>query len=311
MTGERNISLDVLRVLACLGVITIHTAGSPIFHHMVEPGTLWYNECLVMDALVRWSVPVFAMLTGFFLLDGNKELPIRKLLTKYVLRMVVALVVWSAFYAATLHMSLLPFGSQGGHFWYLGMVIGLYLSMPILRMIAANKSLLAYFCWTWLFFMCYKFLGRFFALPIDLDNVVFVDYAGFALWGAYSKELLPKVSKWILCAIAGGGASFNHLRCNLFAKQRNAFLFVCLSRSNRLFDYLVLSVCFLRTALSRLVGSHNSNNVRLHIWHLLGAHVDTYPGVLPCTSFYRTTDSVNDCVRRNGLRGRFYNNVFA
>lgn len=205
MTGERNISLDVLRVLACLGVITIHTAGSPIFHHMVEPGTLWYNECLVMDALVRWSVPVFAMLTGFFLLDGNKELPIRKLLTKYVLRMVVALVVWSAFYAATLHMSLLPFGSQGGHFWYLGMVIGLYLSMPILRMIAANKSLLAYFCWTWLFFMCYKFLGRFFALPIDLDNVVFVDYAGFALWGAYSKELLPKVSKWILCAIAGGG----------------------------------------------------------------------------------------------------------
>ena len=311
MMNGRNISLDFLRILACIGVITIHAAGSPIVHHMVEPGTLWYNECLVMDALVRWSVPVFAMLTGFFMLDGNKELPIRKLLTKYVLRMVVALVVWSAFYAATLHMSLLPFGSQGGHFWYLGMVIGLYLSMPILRMIAANKSLLAYFCWTWLFFMCYKFLGRFFALPIDLDNVVFVDYAGFALWGAYSKELLPKVSKWILCAIAGGGASFNHLRCNLFAKQRNAFLFVCLSRCYRLFDYLVLSVCLLRAALSRLVGSHNSNNVRLHIWHLLGAHVDTYPGVHPCASFYRTTDSVNDCVRRNGLRGRFYNNVFA
>jgi len=205
MTTERNISLDLLRILACLGVIVIHTAGSPICHNMVEQGTLWYNECLIMGAFVRWSVPVFAMLTGFFLLDSRKELPIKKLLTKYVLRIAVALVVWSAFYAITLHKPLLPFGSQEGHFWYLGMVIGLYLSLPILRMIAANKGLLSYFCWTWLFFMCYRFAGNFCTLPFGLDNVVFVDYAGYALWGAYCKELLPKVNKLIVAAIAGGG----------------------------------------------------------------------------------------------------------
>lgn len=154
MLNERNISLDLLRIFACLGVITIHTAGSPIFHHMVESGTLWYNECLIIDALVRWSVPVFAMLTGFFLLDSNKELPIRKLLMKYVLRMVVALVVWSGFYAI---------------------------------------------------FMCDRFFGNFYTLPFALDNVVFVDYAGYALWGVYCKELLPKMQKWVMCAIAGGG----------------------------------------------------------------------------------------------------------
>lgn len=205
MTQDRNISLDILRILACLGVIVIHTAGSPIYHNMVESGTVWYNECLVMDALVRWSVPVFAMLTGFFLLDSRKELTIKKLLTKYVLRVAVALVVWSAFYAFTLHKSIYPFGSQEGHFWYLGMVIGLYLSLPILRMIAADKTILSYFCWVWLFFMCYRFIGNFCILPFALDNVLFVNYAGYALWGVYCKDLLQKVNRWIIAAIAGGG----------------------------------------------------------------------------------------------------------
>lgn len=205
MLKSRSISLDILRILACLGVITIHTAGSSIFHHMVEVGTLWYNECLIMDALVRWSVPVFAMLTGFFLLDSNKELSVGKLLTKYVLRIVVALVVWSFFYAFTLHKSLLPFGSQEGHFWYIGMLIGLYLSIPILRVIASNKSLLPYFCWIWLFFMCYRFVGNFCVLPFSLDNVLFVDYAGYVLWGIYCMDLLPKIRKWVLCVVAAGG----------------------------------------------------------------------------------------------------------
>ena len=54
--NDRNYSLYFLRILACLAVIMIHTAGSPIYHNMVEQGSLWYNECLVMDALSRWSV---------------------------------------------------------------------------------------------------------------------------------------------------------------------------------------------------------------------------------------------------------------
>ena len=59
MEQKRNISLDILRVSALLGVITIHTAGSPIYHGIVDLGTLWWMECKIMDVLVRWSVPVF------------------------------------------------------------------------------------------------------------------------------------------------------------------------------------------------------------------------------------------------------------
>lgn len=190
---SRNVSLDLLRILSCFGVIMIHTSGFPIIHHLVEPGTLWFSECLILDALSRFSVPVFAMLTGYFMLDPQKELSVKKLFSKHIIRIVIALTAWSVFYALSLNMPLYPFGSQGGHFWYLGMLVGLYLSIPILRLIAYSPSVLPYFCWIWLFFMLYQFLGHFVELPYGFDPICFVDYAGYCLWGYYIK-IIPKVN---------------------------------------------------------------------------------------------------------------------
>ena len=186
---NRNLSLDILRILACIAVVMIHTSGSPIFHGMVQTGTAWYNECLIMDALSRWAVPIFAMITGYFMLDGRKEISIRTLFTKYLLRLTTALVVWSVFYAITLHKPFYPFGSQEGHFWYLGMCIGLYLALPIMRWITQSRNILAYFCWAWLGIMVYQFIGKFVALPVDLHDVIFVKYVGYCLWAYYLKTL--------------------------------------------------------------------------------------------------------------------------
>ena len=63
---NRNYSLDILRILACIGVMVVHTAGGPIIHGWVKPGGWEYAMCVIMDALVRWAVQVFVMLTGFF-----------------------------------------------------------------------------------------------------------------------------------------------------------------------------------------------------------------------------------------------------
>ena len=57
---QRNVSLDILRICACIGVIMIHAAGSPEGHHWIEAGTSVWNWCAGLDALSRWSVPVFA-----------------------------------------------------------------------------------------------------------------------------------------------------------------------------------------------------------------------------------------------------------
>lgn len=184
---QRNLSLDILRIMACLGVISIHSWGAAIVHDMVELGSLGYFECLIMDALSRWSVPVFAMLTGFFLLDPMKDIPLKKLFLKYLARIVVALAFWAVFYAVTLHSAIYPFGPQGAHFWYLGMLIGLYLSLPILRIIACHPSVLQYYCIAWALYLCYVFLGNFIVLPFQIQEVVFLRYSGYCLVAFYLK----------------------------------------------------------------------------------------------------------------------------
>lgn len=189
MIIERNISFDIVRILACMAVIMIHTAGSPIVHGLVKIGTIEYNECLVLDALCRWSVPVFAMLTGFFMLDPSKNITINVLYRKYILRLFTSLVFWSLFYAFTLHKSLYPLGIQEGHFWYVGMCIGLYMAIPVMRLLVSYAHVLKYFCWTWFAVKVYQFLGHYVTLPIDLRDVIFVDYVGYCLFAYYLKTL--------------------------------------------------------------------------------------------------------------------------
>ena len=69
----RNVSLDILRILACIAVITIHTAGSIDYHGLAEPGSFDWIFGETLDALSRWSVPIFAMLTGVFFLNPKKD----------------------------------------------------------------------------------------------------------------------------------------------------------------------------------------------------------------------------------------------
>lgn len=187
---QRHLSLDILRILACVGVVAIHTSGSPIFHQMVERGSSWYIECMVLNGLVRWAVPVFAMLTGYFMLDPQKDIPFKKLFSRYLVRIVVSLAFWSFFYAFLLHKPYYPLGSQEGHFWYLEMLVSLYLFVPILRLISRNSDLLDYCCCIWIAFICYDFLGHFFVLPIKLGDILLPRFAGYCLVACWIKNQL-------------------------------------------------------------------------------------------------------------------------
>ena len=211
MEEQRKYSLDILRIFACIGVIMIHAAGSPEGHHWVEIGSYDWNWCAAFDALSRWSVPVFAMLSGFLFLNPQKELPLSKLYGKYIARIVIALIFWSCFYAFTLHRDYYPFGVNGGHFWYLGMCVGLYIAMPIMRYIAKTPRVLSYFCWVWLFFKVYSFMSLFVTMPFDMsDHHLFADYVGYCLWAYYlSTIVLSRKYEWVLYALAIMGLVVN------------------------------------------------------------------------------------------------------
>lgn len=134
---------DALRCLASAAVVLLHCVGSPLSAADVYSSSFLVLN--VLSSLTRWAVPMFVMLTGAFLLDPEKPLSTKSWL-RHTLRIAAATFFWSLFYClwyqrelgftlAWLKASLSAFaqGSLHYHLWYLPMLLGLYLFLPVLR----------------------------------------------------------------------------------------------------------------------------------------------------------------------------------
>ena len=182
---ERNVSLDILRILACLAVIAYHSPGMSAINRLSEVGTIDWMAYVAYNMLSKWAVPVFMMLTGYFMMQPSKELTVRKLYGKYILRAVTILVFWDVFYMWVNHDWSYHVMTNQTDLWYMGMLIGLYMVMPVLRLLATDIKVLRVFCWTWLGYLCYELIGKFVVLPIDIIDNVFVDSVGYCSWAYY------------------------------------------------------------------------------------------------------------------------------
>lgn len=143
--AQRDVSLDVIRILATLAVITIHVTG---LHWMDQniTSSSWQTYNL-FRAAVRWAVPVFTMLSGALFLDPQKDFSIKKLYKKNILRIVTAFVFWSFIYAlyesdGSISDFLNHWTKGSGHMWFIFLILGLYLLLPILRRICESELLM-------------------------------------------------------------------------------------------------------------------------------------------------------------------------
>ena len=143
-----------LRAFAASAVVLLHviagwtveiSAGGGI------TGARWFIDCVVIQVLVRWAVPCFVMITGFLLLDPEKSIDLKKTF-RYVLRMIAVLLTFGLLYclmesavadgfgniSATVLKSVknLFEGHSWSHMWYVYMLIGLYLMLPMFRIFA-------------------------------------------------------------------------------------------------------------------------------------------------------------------------------
>ena len=157
---ERIAYLDVLRVISIFAVIILHVAGLN-FKTITNP----YNWEItnIWFGLFRWGVPVFVMISGVLFLNPAREIPLRKLYTKYIFHLACVLVSWSVIYA---FVSLITEPGQNAitvlrsiiagpfHLWFLYMILGLYILVPLLRPICKDPKLMRYFLILCFVFSC-------------------------------------------------------------------------------------------------------------------------------------------------------------
>jgi surface polysaccharide O-acyltransferase-like enzyme len=192
--------INNLRIIALFAVIVLHTTSPVMEQFNKGPLQVW----LVGDfynSLVRFAVPVFVMISGALLLGRDYELG--DFLKKRLSRVVLPFLFWSLVYIAymfynedidysgdfwiTLHQvsHFLKVGSSY-HLWYVYMLIGLYLIMPILSKFVRNASEkeILYFLTVWLVVMLIDqpYLSRF---KPSLDLRYFEGFIGYLVLGHY------------------------------------------------------------------------------------------------------------------------------
>ncbi len=151
---EREVWPDILRITAIFAVIVLHSAAAG-FYDTFPADTSQFQACNFYNAIVRFAVPVFVMISGMFLLDERRDYSIKKLFGTKILRIGTAYLLWAAFYSVVdqyqryneVQMCRLFDGIVYGHFhlWFCFMISGLYIATPILRWISKNEKICIYF----------------------------------------------------------------------------------------------------------------------------------------------------------------------
>lgn len=179
---NRMLHFDLLRIIAAFSVVMLHSAAQ-FWYDLPVTGMEW-KIANTYDALFRFGVPIFVMISGALFLD--REVNIKRLYTHNILRLLVLYLVWSVIYGlydcrdytlAEVGWIVYRLEIFGGryHLWFLKMIVAIYMLLPILRtwVKAAKKEELEYLLK--LFFMIKVVIGT---IGCVWDNGTFAYFAG-------------------------------------------------------------------------------------------------------------------------------------
>lgn len=143
---QRKLHWDLMRVFAIFAVVVQHVCNRCIRY--ATPDQLDWQVCKAVHSSLVWAVPIFVMISGALFLVPDKEFSIKKLYGKYILRLAIAYLFWSCintFLFSTIKYYA-PFSFAGiwntftgmlkggyPYLWFLWMILGLYIMIPILR----------------------------------------------------------------------------------------------------------------------------------------------------------------------------------
>lgn len=209
---------DLLRVLATIAVVILSTS---IYWLDRSTGNSSYTVLYTYDVLTRWCAPLFVMLSGAFLLDPKKGVKLRDIFLRYILRIVLATLVWGTIYALldcnsftwpNIKATLIGIfsGNFKYHLTFLCIFIGLYLVTPILRAFvrgASRRDFHWFFLLVFLFCSLLPTLETIFPSKVALLSVwtdmldihLVLGYAGFYVAGFYLKNYtLGRLAEFII-----------------------------------------------------------------------------------------------------------------
>lgn len=143
---------DAVRVIGTIAVVMGHVCDIPLFDTRLNPSSLDWWVCNIVDSICRFAVPVYIMLSGALLLDPNREESSSVFYRKRLTRIGIPLIFWSAFFLlfglyytgwiadGRTAMVLLVTGEPYPHLHFIFRIAGLYALTPAFRLFVKHAS---------------------------------------------------------------------------------------------------------------------------------------------------------------------------
>ena len=262
--------IDNLRAIAIIAVIALHAAAPALFllfdKQGAQPG--WWAANFY-DSISRFCVPVFVMITGALLLP--QVLGLREFLQKRLKRILTPFIFWSLVYlifflalkvrdegVASLQNIAPWIGTQllqgtATHLWYVYMLIGLYLFIPIIKpwvQTASNKAIL-YFLIIWLITLI---IGqqKIIRANTSFDLSYFGGFMGYLILGYYiADRIVLSTAKMVWATLLFVSGFLITFFCTYFlGRQKGIF-------SESFYEYLTVNVMMMAVGIFILLKGWN------------------------------------------------------
>lgn len=232
-TRKRLDYIDFMNIFACFGVVCLHCSGLVFTFQQTRA---WFVSMLV-QTVFHFAVPVFFMISGTTLLEYRARYSTKVFFKKRFTKTGIPFLFWSLFYLfypSVFGSAQMPnfeavrngiFNNGASYiFWFFYAIFGIYLSMPILSLLAKPENFrqIGYFC-----LLVYFFRGIFpcitrFVQPIygDLVPTVVTGYLGYIFLGWLIKhEQFSRRTRAVIYASGVGGALLMFFGTWLLSRQ--------------------------------------------------------------------------------------------
>lgn len=147
---QRDNAMDLVKCLAICAVLFIHCSANHFANY--EVGSHRWLATAFYGSVSRWAVPTFLLCGGALMNDPEREVSLKKLFSRYLLRLFAALMAWAVFYEL-FRMFTLPgemrlqnavsnlfYGNTYYHLYYFYFAFAQYLCLPLTRLAARFAS---------------------------------------------------------------------------------------------------------------------------------------------------------------------------
>ena len=199
---NRKLYFDIIRIVALLSIVMTHISANIVigFPDSTKTEFIVGN---IFNGLSRVGVPLFVMLSGALLLNEDRPFSVKRFYRKSLLWMALLLIGWLAVYGA-FYAFLMPMlvggqpswqafsdyvftfkGTNYPHLWYMFMIVGAYLFIPILRLFVKRENR-KYIFWMIVGSAVIQFTAK--TADVLLSNTAVISVSGFL--GKFHLEFL-------------------------------------------------------------------------------------------------------------------------